>query len=125
MFSVRIFQKEGGSGAFFLFFLEFTATAFFENIKNNIGPHHRIPNFQTELSLKVCCPLTTERAYQGFITLYIDLAETQIHSQIKTTMAKQLHCFEKDRKASRLKHLRNRYDQKKCTVIIFIYSFRT
>ena len=108
----KLFKKKEEAGQFFHFFFGIYFNCFFENIKNNIGSHRRILNFQTELSLKVYCPLTAEQAYQGFITLYIDLAETQIHSQIKTTMAKQLHCFEKDRKASRLKRLRNRYDQK-------------
>ena len=54
------------------------------------------------------------------LTVYFDLIETQT----KATMAKQLNCFEKGRKASRLKHLRNRDGQKKCTVIVVvIYSF--
>ena len=70
-------------------------------------------------------PFITERTYQGFISsLYFDLIETQV----KATMAKQIYnCFEKDRKSSRLKRLRNRDDQKKGTVIeLFkIYSFRT
>ena len=117
---------------------EFTSTGFFENIKNNMkhslvqcetvrrfGPHCRI--LTSKLSKDIAQSVlsidsTTERACQGFISsLYFDLIETQI----KITMAKQLYnCFGKDRKASRLKCLRNSDDKKKCTVI-FIYSFRT
>ena len=62
MFSVRIFEKEGGSGAFFLlFFFEIYFNRFSENIKDNLkhslvqcetvrqfGPHRRILHFQTE-----------------------------------------------------------------------------
>ena len=122
MFSVRIFQKEGGSEAFFL---EFTSTVFLRIFKKIIVvPIVEILTSKLSYRSKFAVHSQQNRAYQGFITLYIDLVETQIHSQIKTTMAKQLHCFEKDRKASRLKRLRNRCDQKKCTVI-FIYSFRT
>ena len=111
------------TGHFSFFFFETYFNRFFENIKNHLkhslvpwetvrqfGRHRRILNLQTELryiSLKVCCPFTTERAYQGFIT-YFDFIETQI----KTMMAKQLNCSEKGRKASRLKRLRNRDEQK-------------
>ena len=93
-----------------------------ENVRQ-FAPHRQIFNFQTELRYRSKFAVHSQQMGMPrfyCLTVYFDLIETQI----KATVAKQLNCYEKGQKASRLKCLRNRDGQKKCSVI-FKYSFRT